>query len=1080
MSQHRKFYKPAPISLPQKNLLQLACTYGDLPCIQSLLKSGDFNVNDPDQESNCSALHASVYHRLYGVSALLTANGARWGCKDFDGCSVWDYLNDNREFCRSINDRCLIYSWGNNFTWNLGIESGVVKHAPSPVKGLERANAKKIIVSKYHTVFLDQNGEVYSCGIGEGGRLGHGNEETYLSFKRIESLNDKIIDICAGNGHTLFLSEQGCIFSCGMNDYGQLGVGNTAESTPTHSLFPTKLNHKDIRNKFFSFIACGNYHSAFCTERKIYTFGCNFGQLGYPIGIQGDIQLIPKVVNAFTLRNESKLVSLAASDNVTVGLLSNNFILVFANFKCTFYNANKSNLGLAYAVSFSFIQLSVYSRIPSTHDKSCAKYDILLLDNFNSVWRFSEKNNSIQLCRFEKGCDLKFSQFALGNTVFLVTIYGEVFQCQLPAVLCSDLFNRPVSTLSLVDKLDLENSKNPILSLSRIDFLHNTLNFYTDSECGNFFVSLLDPNAHLELLPRIQSGTYHSDLKSRFQFIQDNQPNDCITLISEDGKKLFVDSYFFYFFLSSIYHNPPKLTSDFPFSLSDQIYKSTLNYIQLFNIIETAYLQRNEAPRETLILISELHSHCSFETKYKTQLPNPKPLNFKIFPELHDTVINSIDNESFKCHKCVLIARSEYFASMLSFGWQESSSHISTLNLQFSLLILRIVIEYIYTDRFPYSIQEQSLYQLLIASDHFLLSRLKDWSEAKLAMYLSVDNVVPVLELSSMYNAQQLLITCIEFICVNFGWLISKRELESLDLEMLNLVSDCAQTRARRKEMQNRIAYQYDHYPNLVEEFLTKGQCKELNRKPTPKEMSGRKSSRLKKRSESGKRADSYSSNRSTSEGSQANTEHEVSPSTSPSSLSCENWKPNWLNSEMTTASELSTNTIVSNFNNILEEERSNLVKNIHSPKLLSPHPDFEVHTSKLPNRISWGIACNHLKKPPPRRVRNSTSNGSSENIPKKERTWPDIETPQNINFNDIYQQQRNLTDPTPLYSDPSFLPTTEITETVPKIQTNSPKIKNFRSIVIEEQAMLELRQYYNAKYPFEHFIIEREFEDEL
>ena len=39
-------------------------------------------------------------------------------------------------------------------------------------------------MSKYHTVFLSAEGKVFTCGHGQGGRLGHGNQQTYLvSFK---------------------------------------------------------------------------------------------------------------------------------------------------------------------------------------------------------------------------------------------------------------------------------------------------------------------------------------------------------------------------------------------------------------------------------------------------------------------------------------------------------------------------------------------------------------------------------------------------------------------------------------------------------------------------------------------------------------------------------------------------------------------------------------------------------------------------------------------------------------------------------------------------------------------------------
>ena len=33
---------------------------------------------------------------------------------------------------------------------------------------------------KFHSVFLSVDGKVFTCGHGRGGRLGHGNEETLL------------------------------------------------------------------------------------------------------------------------------------------------------------------------------------------------------------------------------------------------------------------------------------------------------------------------------------------------------------------------------------------------------------------------------------------------------------------------------------------------------------------------------------------------------------------------------------------------------------------------------------------------------------------------------------------------------------------------------------------------------------------------------------------------------------------------------------------------------------------------------------------------------------------------------------
>ena len=1080
MSHHKKFYTSPPVTLPQKNLLQLACTYGDLPFIESLLQSGEYNVNEPDQESNNTALHSSVYHRLLGVSALLTDYGANWDCEDFDGYSVWDYLNDNRRICAINCEKYLLYSWGNNFTFNLGVESGDIKRTPSHVKGVEKLIVKKIVVSKYHSVILDREGMVYSCGVGEGGRLGHGDDETHLSFRNIQSICEIIIDICAGSFHTVFLSEQGCVYSCGLNEFGQLGLGNTADSVPIHSLFPSKLNHKDVRNVFFSHIACGNFHSVISTNHKLYSFGRNFGQLGYHLGTQGRIHYIPKVVTSLNIRKEHNLVCLSACDAVTTGILSNNTIFVCENFHCKLYSVNKVNIGLVYSKTFHFTEISSYGLVSESEQalKSSSQgnqFEILLLDNFNSIWRFSAGNLSVQICRFNNGYNIKVSHFALGKNLFLVSVYGDVFQCKLPLMQVQECSASKRESLSLLERAELEDAINPILSLTRIHYLHNVVRIFTDTQCENFFANLRDPVADLELLPRISTSIYLFDLKARYDYIQSNPPNYCNAIESEDGRPVFVDSFIFYSFLSRVHGLACNLISELPLSQTGNKHTCPLNYQTLYSIFETAYLQTNELPSEFPIFYTILNPNSEkTPTCLKTLCLKPRTLDFNSLPELHDTVINCLDNESFKCHKCILIARSEYFSSMLSFGWKESSQ-ISTLNLKFTQLIVQIIVRYIYTDLFPDSINEHSLYQLLIASDHFLLRRLKDWTQHKIALVLTVDNVVPILELSRMYSAQQLIVSCIEFICINFGWLISKRELESLDLDVLALISDCARTRARRMGLEDITVYTYNHYADLVEEFLencasdVKFDINNLHREAQAKGRTRRR------------RRASHSRARTVSEGSAVSVEFE-DLSSSPKALVSEPepWKPNWLLTMQNNNPPREDNTTNAplDFNAILLEERTNLLQ------MKQPiRPNTPKSTSKsahTPQYISWGISNNFpIKK---KRSKSKRNNSESE-VKRPERTWSAIDLPMNISFEDIYKQQLASV---PTQDWGSTTSTADNSNTVyvedDPLPNSTPqaRIDNFESIVIEEQALIELTQYYKIMYPFEQFIIDRDLNNTL
>jgi alpha-tubulin suppressor-like RCC1 family protein len=68
----------------------------------------------------------------------------------------------------------------------------------------------QVAMSTYHTVFLTQAGEVYTCGSGRGGKLGLNHELSVLTPELIQfQTASKCMKIATGVDHTIFLLENG-------------------------------------------------------------------------------------------------------------------------------------------------------------------------------------------------------------------------------------------------------------------------------------------------------------------------------------------------------------------------------------------------------------------------------------------------------------------------------------------------------------------------------------------------------------------------------------------------------------------------------------------------------------------------------------------------------------------------------------------------------------------------------------------------------------------------------------------------------------------------------------------------------
>jgi alpha-tubulin suppressor-like RCC1 family protein len=174
-----------------------------------------------------------------------------------------------------------VYSCGHNFYGQLG---RTIDDNTLPIQITEYIGTSNIVAISAgveHSLFLDEYGRVYSCGRPRY-RLGRQKSETIpedytLPLQITENIGtSNIIAISAGYFHSLFLDEYGRVYSCGDNDNGQLGLGNSYDCN-----FPTLIDA--LADSNIVAISAGIYGSLFLDEYgKVYSCGYNYhGQLGH-------------------------------------------------------------------------------------------------------------------------------------------------------------------------------------------------------------------------------------------------------------------------------------------------------------------------------------------------------------------------------------------------------------------------------------------------------------------------------------------------------------------------------------------------------------------------------------------------------------------------------------------------------------------------------------------------------------------------------------------------------------------------------------------------------------------------------
>ena len=184
----------------------------------------------------------------------------------------------------ALSENGVLYTWGGGGeSYNKGqCGHGNKKDVEHPKK-VEYFTKKGLHVIKfacggYHTIVMDENDHLYGFGKGIFGQCGYGYPEDTPTPKKI-TFNDessiKIIDIKCGGEHSMFLSNNGKVYTCGHGYFGQLGLGNNKN-------VKSPIIVQSLTNKIVLEIGAGWSHSLVLTdEGNIYSAGCGkFGELG--------------------------------------------------------------------------------------------------------------------------------------------------------------------------------------------------------------------------------------------------------------------------------------------------------------------------------------------------------------------------------------------------------------------------------------------------------------------------------------------------------------------------------------------------------------------------------------------------------------------------------------------------------------------------------------------------------------------------------------------------------------------------------------------------------------------------------
>ena len=185
----------------------------------------------------------------------------------------WNVVSNGSISSGAVKTDGTLWTWGGSNFYQLGLNNQTSYSSPVQVGSL--TNWSSLNIQYTGTLALKTDGTIWSWGSNSAGQLGLGNITNYSSPKQVGSLTTWL-NIGTGTYTGFAVSTSNALWAWGRNDYGQSGLGNTTNySSPKQvGLLTTWLKPGNVSGGGFTTIVIK-------TNGELWSWGINNqGQLG--------------------------------------------------------------------------------------------------------------------------------------------------------------------------------------------------------------------------------------------------------------------------------------------------------------------------------------------------------------------------------------------------------------------------------------------------------------------------------------------------------------------------------------------------------------------------------------------------------------------------------------------------------------------------------------------------------------------------------------------------------------------------------------------------------------------------------